>query len=261
MSLIVRGVELGAGRPAVIVPLTGTDVAELRAQAGAVRAAAPDVVEWRVDLATALQGDLDALAAAGHQVTDALDGLPLLVTLRTREQGGAADVGGEEYLEVLGTLVGAGVADLVDVELSLPAPTRAGAIGLAHDAGVAVVVSHHDWQGTPPRKELRGLLDDMVAAGADVAKLAVTPRDPDDLLALLRATREVSERAGVPVIAVAMGDLGAVVRLAGGVFGSAATFATVGAGSAPGQLDLDIVTAVLDVLHGEAGPRGSGRHA
>ncbi len=259
MGLSVRGVPFGAGRPAVIVPLTGTDAATLRAQADAVRAAGPDLVEWRVDLAGELLADHDALLRVGRDLVDALDGLPLLVTVRTRGQGGAAELTDEQYLAVLATLVESRVADLVDVELSLGDQTVGRAVRLAHGAGVRVVVSHHDWETTPTRKALLTLLTDMVDAGADVAKIAVTPHGPDDLLTLLRATREAADE--VPVIAVAMGDLGAAVRLAGGVFGSAATFATVGEASAPGQLDLHTVTAVLDVLHGAAGRPASGRHA
>ncbi len=53
----------------------------------------------------------------------------------------------------------------------------------------------------------------------------------------------------VPLITMSMGPLGAVSRLAGQVFGSCATFATLGdAGSAPGQLPLDDVLSALDLI-------------
>jgi 3-dehydroquinate dehydratase I len=52
---------------------------------------------------------------------------------------------------------------------------------------------------------------------------------------------------------MAMGPLGAVTRLAGETFGSVLTFGTVGAASAPGQLDAVRLRAALDLLH-EARP-------
>ena len=45
-----------------------------------------------------------------------------------------------------------------------------------------------------------------------------------------------------------MGPLGASSRVAAETFGSAATFATVGAGSAPGQLAAEDVSRMLELL-------------
>lgn len=249
--LEIRGVRFDAARPAIVVPLTGGDPAELRAQAEAVREAGPDLVEWRVDLAEALAGDLDAQVLVGHQLVDALGGLPLLATIRTRAEGGQAAEEPERHLETLAALVSGGVADLVDVELGSGADAVHRAVTLAHDAGVAVVASNHDVVGTPPRDELLRRLHAMAAAGADLCKIAVTPHDAGDVLALLGATWDASRELDRPVIAVSMGRLGVVSRLAGGVFGSVATFASVGRGSAPGQLDVATVRAALVAVHGD----------
>lgn len=45
-----------------------------------------------------------------------------------------------------------------------------------------------------------------------------------------------------------MGKLGIVSRLCGELFGSAMTFASAGDSSAPGQIGLDVVNAVLDSI-------------
>lgn len=257
---VVAGVELGGSRPALIVPLTGADLGALLDQADRVRAAGPDLVEWRLDLAARLLEDRTVLAGVGRRLTTALGGLPLLVTVRTRAQGGAADLDADGYLAALAAVVGTGVANLLDVEMCWGPDVVARAIDLAHAAALPVIASHHDWESTPPRDVLVGWVRDMVAAGAEVAKIAVTPADAGDVLAVLGATWDATHETDRPVVAIAMGDLGATARLAGGVFGSAATFATVGAGSAPGQLDVDTVRAVLDVLHGTDRP-STGRHA
>ena len=53
---------------------------------------------------------------------------------------------------------------------------------------------------------------------------------------------------GVPLITMAMGPLGAVTRVCGGAFGSAATFGTAGVSSAPGQPDAAALRRALDAL-------------
>lgn len=252
----VRGVELGGpvGRaPAVIVPLTGATPADVLAQAAEVAAlapgAGPDLVEWRVDALA--EREPEALVALGHELVAALGGLPLLVTVRTRLEGGSAEVDG--VVPVLRALVDAGVADLVDVELGLAAelgsPVLDEVRDHAHAAGVPVLASWHDWRGTPSAARLHAWLDRAAAWGADVRKVAVTPAGPRDVLRLLEVTLDVAEAGGPPVVTIAMGPLGAVSRLAGGVVGSAATFATLGAGSALGQLPLADVRAALALLH------------
>ena len=89
----------------------------------------------------------------------------------------------------------------------------------------------------------------MQQAGADLPKLAVMPQSRADVLELLAATVEMTDHhPETPVITMSMGALGAVSRLCGEAFGSAMTFANPGTASAPGQVGLDVVNAVLDSL-------------
>ncbi len=91
----------------------------------------------------------------------------------------------------------------------------------------------------------------MEALGADIAKLAVMPQTPEDVLTLLSATGEVSATAARPVVTMSMGRLGAVSRIAGEVFGSALTFGAVGQSSAPGQLEAAALAKALSLLSPE----------
>jgi 3-dehydroquinate dehydratase-1 len=247
--VVVGDLVLGTGRPAVVVPLTGTTAAELAAQAEAVRAvpARPDLVEWRVDhLAEVTPA---GVVAAGRELVADLGGLPLLVTVRTAAEGGRADVGDSAYETLLRAAVDAGLCSLLDVEVARDPEVVARLVAHAHAAGVPVVGSSHDFAGTPSRAAIADRLVAMAAAGADVLKVAVMPRDPEDVLALLGATYDAVRRTGRPVITMAMGELGVTSRIAGGAFGSAATFGTVGAASAPGQVELGALQAALDLVH------------
>lgn len=265
------------GRVAVAVATTGADAATCLAQTRAAAAAGADVVELRADLLA----DPDPLGACGHlkgpsrlegpgrcgvpgrigdvaglagDVVDAAGGAPVLLTVRTAAEGGGAGLDDGAYCDLLHRLI-EGLADLeaarrpaaLDVEQA-----RGGAAELvarAHGAGLDVVVSHHDLRATPADEAMLARLRAMADAGADIAKLAVTPRGPRDVARLLGVTARAGEELDVAVATMSMGPLGAVSRLSGAVFGSALTFATAGgAPSAPGQLPIDRVRAVLDIL-------------
>lgn len=84
--------------------------------------------------------------------------------------------------------------------------------------------------------------------GADIAKVAVMPRDMGDVLTLLTATLQSSRKLGIPVVSMSMGGQGTLTRLCGWAFGSAMTFAVGENSSAPGQLPVEDVEAGLAIL-------------
>lgn len=245
---------LDASSPSIIVPITARDLRGLEEQAAALNSdragAAYDAVEWRVDLFEpfTVAGGSDPAPAveALRHLANLLPDTPVLATFRTSAEGGTADITPEAYLALIGALAATGLAAAVDVEYRHPGAAEA--IEAAHAHHVAVVASNHDFDGTPPVEEIIKRLEDMERAGADVAKIAVTPRSPADVVTLLAATERRHRVAKIPLITMSMGTLGAVTRIGGGTFGSAATFATVGAASAPGQLPAAGVRAALGLL-------------
>jgi len=245
----IRGYCIGEGRPKVIIPIvepTETAVLEKAAEFSTLRA---DCVEWRVDLFDAA-ADPGAVVRCLAKLRVLLREKLLLVTLRTKEEGGSIPVSHEGYLRFLRTILDTDCADLIDIEFFTAGADLPALIEQAHSAGVAVVCSSHDFAKTPPRAELVSRMVQMQQAEADLPKLAVMPRCRTDVLELLAATVEMADlHPETPVITMSMGALGAVSRLAGEAFGSAMTFANPGQASAPGQVSLDIVNEVLDALH------------
>lgn len=248
-AVTIRDVTLGEGRPKIVVPVTGPTSPELLAEVGALAGSPADVVEWRVDHFAAAD-DAAAVVEAARALAAAAGPRPLLVTFRTAAEGGARALDDAAYGALCRAVAGSGAADLLDVELLRDEAVVRDVVAAAHAAGVAVVMSSHDFDGTPPAAQLVARLGRMVALGADVAKVAVMPHDADDVLALLSATRQARrDHPDVPLITMAMGGLGVVSRLAGEVFGSAATFGAVGRPSAPGQVPADALAGVLDLIH------------
>jgi 3-dehydroquinate dehydratase-1 len=253
-SLLIQGRPLAGGRlPALCAPLVGRDTAALEAEAKAIAARKPDLVEWRVDFFSQI-ADASAVIDTASAIRAASDGLPLLFTRRSRREGGEAIAIGEEQVVALYRQVcAARAADLIDFESGNDGGHVAQVREAAGKAGIGLVLSYHNFSLTPPFEMLMARFVDAERLGADVAKVAVMPQSPEDVLVLLEATLRASRTLGIPVIGMAMGAVGAVSRLVGGVFGSALTFAVGEQASAPGQVPMDDVRAVLDVLHRAGG--------
>ena len=249
MSCItLRGCQIGTGRPKIILPIVEESEAAVLAQGRAFAALPADCIEFRADWFAAWQ-DEAALARCLVGLRAAIGEKLLLVTLRTRAEGGQAAASPSEYAAFCRRVWRSGCADLLDIEFYTAGDALPSLIAEAHAAGTAVVCSSHDFARTPPQEEMLRRLCAMQAAGADLPKLAVMPRSRRDVLALLAVTAEMAERhPATPVITMSMGALGAVSRLCGEAMGSAMTFASAGKASAPGQLELEVLAPVLDRL-------------
>ena len=111
-------------------------------------------------------------------------------------------------------------------------------------------MSSHDFRKTPSRETILGRLRKMQELGADIPKIAVMPQIKNDVLALLAATVEMSEQyARVPIITMSMAGTGVVSRLAGETFGSAVTYGSAGKLSAPGQVAVEELSRILNLIH------------
>jgi 3-dehydroquinate dehydratase I len=248
--ITIRDVVIGEGRVKAIVPITGTTADEAMAQARVIGASAQtDVVEFRIDF---LDVALDAakLAALGPKVASELKGKPLIVTFRTKAEGGNKAIADADYGALYETLLKAQFADLIDVEMFRSEAMVRRLVAAAHNVGAFIVMSSHDFASTPPAAELLARLRHQQELGADVLKLAVMPRDPADVLELLHATWEMASRyAERPMMTMSMGGTGVVSRLAGEIFGSSMCFGMIGRASAPGQVEVDRLKDVLDIVH------------
>lgn len=231
--------------PAIIIPIlarTGEDAARQAITVSSHEGV--DVLEWRIDPLVAESRDADWDAELARSC-DAFvrTRIPTLVTVRSEAEGGHCPV--ERYTDAVESAIALRPA-AVDVEMGREESARL--LDAAKNAGVATVVSAHSWEATPSSQQLDTAFAVMAASGADVVKIAVMPQSMEDVLTLLGATARASQAHDVPVIGIAMGKLGRVTRLCAGEFGSAATFATVGAGSAPGQMTAEQVDLVRSIL-------------
>ena len=149
---------------------------------------------WRADHLSGADGMPRVVKRLLPRLRSVLGDMPLLFTFRSKEEGGQRQVSKEEYLAWNREALQTGCVNLIDVELMAGDLIVKTLIQESHEQGVHVVVSNHDFHGTPPEPVLINRLEKMICLGADLPKLAVMPSGPRDVLTLLSATEEIARR-------------------------------------------------------------------
>jgi 3-dehydroquinate dehydratase I len=148
---------------------------------------------------------------------------------------------------------------LVDVELVNDAGLLDAALQACKKHGVGLILSLHDFSSTPPTAEVDALCDLLVKTVAQhppeedriLFKVVFTARKVSDNEMPLRVIQRLSV-SGRDVVSFCMGTEGIVSRVAsviprasGGTAGKL-TFASFGQATAPGQVDIGTMVALLD---------------
>lgn len=248
-TITLKQLEIGSGAPKIIVPVIGKSEAELLDEITFLQSIDFDVLEWRVDHFTQVD-DICAVKIVAQKIADLLPTKPILFTFRTANEGGVKPWPLQSYIELNTEMARSGLIDLIDVELFIGDEHVKAIIDAAHQNGVYVVASNHDFVKTPSKNDIVARLRKMQDLGADIPKIAVMPQNTDDVLTLLAATAEMNEKyATNPIITMSMAGMGAISRVAGTAFGSAMTFGAAKNASAPGQLDVKDLRNMLTVLY------------
>ena len=248
------GHAIAGGRfPLICTPLVGRTFDKLMAELDEVLYKHPDVLEWRVDFFDQIR-DTTAVIATATAIKNKIGKIPLLFTRRSVIEGGERiSLSEAQVIAMYKAVCASNCIDLIDYEMANDPANIAQVRAAACDNGILLVLSFHNFSFTPGLETLAAkfLLADQL--GADVAKVAVMPRDLDDVLTLLTATRVASKKLRIPLISMSMGPLGAITRMVGGVFGSALSFAVGAASSAPGQVPIEDLNTVLTILNKSMG--------
>ena len=205
--------------PAVVGVVSQARSLDVLAQYGSTEC---DWVEVRLDQFLA---EAPRWLAACRRIED--HGLPVLLTLRHRAEGGAWTGPAAErlalYEEALLTV------SAVDLEISrneIP-----GLVEAARAAGALVIGSFHDFHGTPSAAALAGIVREGLTQGADIVKIATligTTKDEMRLESLMEASD--------PLAIIGMGPEGPRTRVSFPRAGSLLTYGFLDQGVAPGQV-------------------------
>lgn len=244
----VKGVLIGEGKPKICIPIMGTNMKEITREAQKVNTYPVDLIEWRVDFFENYEDS--AAVAEGLEKISEICRKPIIFTLRSKREGGNADVTVEQYMAFQEEHMGSPCIDIFDIEVLTGYEEAKELVRKIHEHGKIAIVSYHDFQKTPDTEVMLELLSRMDQSGADILKLAVMPNDRKDVMALLNVTVDMGAMTHKPLITMSMGKAGVLSRLIGEMTGSAITFAIGEKASAPGQISAGVLEQVLDLLHG-----------
>lgn len=247
--LKIKNLIISPGKPAVCVPILGHNEQEIIAETRKIKEINADLAEWRADFFEGVQ-DKRALLSMLEVILKELKGIPFIFTIRTKEEGGKLAISPLEYIQINQVVCKSNTADMIDIELRVGDELIESIIKSAHENKVKVVVSKHDFAGTPSQIEIVSTLMRMQNLGADIAKMAVMPKSKRDLLTLLAATEEMfTDFAKIPIVTMSMDKEGFASRILGEIFGSAITFGAIRKASAPGQINARELNKILEMIH------------
>ena len=179
-------------------------------------------------LADMIELRLDAYPTLRSEVLPEMQ-LPLLITARCPAEGGRNGLGAGERSALLRDFLPK--AAVVDVEIqSLQEMEEICAEVKASSA--LLLLSFHDFTGTPSLEHLQTTLAMALEAGADVVKFATTLQGPEDVATLSQLLAMPSRP---PLSIMGMGPLGRASRLLFAQLGSVFNYGYLDVATVPGQ--------------------------
>ncbi len=261
----VKNTIFADGDPKICVPLIGRSDEELFSHAERIMSEVQrleaiypdvrvDVIEFRADYYDNV-ADRDKLMDVLERLKAIFSDRLLLFTYRSEEEGGELRHDWAENMldDIWEWVIAEKKVDLIDIELKSGNYRVARTAAKAHEAGIFVIMSNHNFEKTPHDDEILEMFRQMEILGADILKIAATPKVKFDVQRIMDLTKDItSGKTGAdylehPVITISMGEDGRVSRTSGRQTGSAMTFASVDSGSAPGQLSLEEMFKALKV--------------
>ena len=222
--------------PRIFVTLGGASLAAMEAQASHL-SGAPLGYELRLDQ---LQ-DFTQFASSLRQMLSRLHGLQTIATCRREVAGGAFKGTVEQQTAILADAVCAG-CQWVDIEIESIKETGAALLQQFHPG--RVIVSYHNYRGTPPLGRIYRQLARLPVDMVKVATYAEHLKHNIQVRRLLKTHRSQRPK----LVALGMGPSGIPSRLLGLLWGSAITYASPGNHSfVPGQVPAEIMRSVYRV--------------
>lgn len=240
---------LGSGRAKICVPLSFENEQDFLEQIELVDKSPAEIVEWRAD-AYDMCGEMTSVLHMLGRIRARLGDRPLIFTCRTSLEGGNAHCGTEQYTTLTKAVIDSGGADIADIELSAGHAAATRLLSAAKSHGVGTMLSSHNFAGTPCSEEISNKLLAMLEYDADIYKVAYMPHAKSDVLTLMHAaTAFREENPEKLLVAISMGALGTLSRVAADFLESPLTFGSAGRASAPGQLDAAHLREGLNYMH------------
>ncbi|MDA3890731.1 MAG: type I 3-dehydroquinate dehydratase [Salinivirgaceae bacterium] len=138
-----------------------------------------------------------------------------------------------------------GGAKWIDLELESENSFTEPLIEKAKIHGCTVIISYHNYEETPDLRELTAIIEKCISKGAELVKLATRVNKQTDITNLLSLYSY-----NYPMLALGMGKLGNISRVAALKLGAPFTFVSCDSEevTAPGQITESEMNTILNIL-------------
>lgn len=247
--LKVKNVNLSYEKPKICTSLVGRSESEIIIESEKISSMNVDIVELRCDFFEHIL-NTEKVCDLLNKIKVILNEKPLIFTVRSKGEGGQVTISEEEYMNLYKNICKRKLTDIIDVELRMGDEKIKELVQMAHNNGIKVIISKHDFEKTPETKEMIAYLTKMQNLNGDIPKLAVMPNTYMDVIKLLETTAIMKEEHNhTPIITISMGTKGMISRMTGQVFGSCLTFASGVEASAPGQIKVEDLNTSLEIIN------------
>ncbi|NHJ22795.1 MAG: type I 3-dehydroquinate dehydratase [Candidatus Lokiarchaeota archaeon] len=216
----------------------------------------PDLIEFRFDY-------IDEINHISPQFLKGLSNcippkILKIFTFRSTQEGGQYDLSIDEKCEVLRLLIET-KPDYLDIEIRSESKLLKRLIDLAHENGVKLIFSYHNFEKCLSYEETteiltifnRKLTDELNYASDRmidcVTKIIYTARDFDDNVVILNTCKKLSQ-LDYKFVCFAMGELGILSRILCVKFGSLWTYGSSEDKTAPGQVKIEKIREIHQLL-------------
>jgi 3-dehydroquinate dehydratase-1 len=136
-------------------------------------------------------------------------------------------------------------AAYVDMDTETDESFRQELVSLAKGHNCRVIISYHNFEATPSLGELEATARQCIEKGGALAKIACMVRTVKDVITILSLYD-----LDLPLIALGMGEMGRITRIAAPLLGAEFTYASYEPGSeaAAGQLSVEDMKQIFSLL-------------
>ncbi len=241
----VKELKIGYGKPKVCVPIVASTIDEIVSEIVYCNSIETDIIEIRIDFFDGILDDKEIFELC-RKINDVKSEKVLLLTYRSKCEGGNIQLTFEQQFTLFETSLQLNTFDIYDIEYRNENVPKLSFLVKEYEK--KTILSYHDFNATPSHDEIVSHLQAMESLGGDICKIAVMPQTKKDVLTLLSATITANECMRVPIVTMSMNTDGLISRVAGQIFGSSITFARYKKSSAPGQIDVNQLNCMLDII-------------
>lgn len=250
IKIKVKNKTFGDEKVLICLPLVSKSKKELLEQTRELLELNPDVLEWRVDFFKNLDyQDESELVESMKELSNLTKDIPLIFTCRHIAEGGNKEISQEDRIKIIERALETNLADIIDVEMFNDKKFLEEIKTLVKKYNKYLILSHHNFEKTPDEEFILDKIIEGEKLGADITKLAVMANSYGDVLKLFNATYKArTSKVKIPIVTMSMGEYGKITRVFGGYFGVDMSFAVGKGVSAPGQMPVENVRKMLELM-------------